>query len=81
MITAHKADDVYKGFRNSLHTNAGLQEFRRRQSTFNFGKSKVSKWTKVKAAFKWEKVNLSSTPIAIRERFPMPTNNNADLIK
>ncbi|XP_055902825.1 uncharacterized protein LOC129938998 [Eupeodes corollae] len=30
----------------------------RRQSVFTEGKSKVSKWTKVKAAFKWEKANV-----------------------
>ncbi|XP_055849624.1 uncharacterized protein LOC129914407 [Episyrphus balteatus] len=30
----------------------------RRQSAFTEGKSKVSKWTKVKAAFKWEKANV-----------------------
>lgn len=30
----------------------------RRQSTYSDNKSKVSKWTKVKAAFKWERANV-----------------------
>ena len=30
----------------------------RRQSVFSEGKAKVSKWTKVKAAFKWERANV-----------------------
>lgn len=32
----------------------------RRQSGINDAKAKVSKWTKVKAAFKWERANVSS---------------------
>ncbi|XP_017848978.1 uncharacterized protein LOC108604159 isoform X2 [Drosophila busckii] len=38
----------------------------RRQSTYSDNKSKVSKWTKVKAAFKWERANVppSSAPEA-----------------
>lgn len=33
----------------------------RRQSTYSDNKSKVSKWTKVKAAFKWERANVPPT--------------------
>lgn len=32
----------------------------RRQSAINDIKAKVSKWTKVKAAFKWERANVTS---------------------
>lgn len=32
----------------------------RRQSAITDIKAKVSKWTKVKAAFKWERANVSS---------------------
>lgn len=32
----------------------------RRQSALTDVKAKVSKWTKVKAAFKWERANVSS---------------------
>lgn len=34
----------------------------RRQSTFSEGKAKISKWTKVKAAFKWERANVPVLP-------------------
>ncbi|XP_022224907.2 uncharacterized protein LOC111075742 [Drosophila obscura] len=36
----------------------------RRQSTYSDNKSKVSKWTKVKAAFKWERANVPPTGAA-----------------
>lgn len=86
MMPAQKADELYEEFRNSVSTNhADLQQFLRRQSAYKLGKSKVSKWTKVKAAFKWEKVNLSPTSIAVRKSFPLSTNTNTntntDLIK
>ncbi|XP_030375874.1 uncharacterized protein LOC115625108 isoform X2 [Scaptodrosophila lebanonensis] len=41
----------------------------RRQSTYSDNKSKVSKWTKVKAAFKWERANV-----------PPPNPNDPDVL-
>ncbi|XP_011191751.2 uncharacterized protein LOC105218093 [Zeugodacus cucurbitae] len=39
-------------------SSSALPHMLRRQSTYSEGKSKVSKWTKVKAAFKWERANV-----------------------
>ncbi|XP_032592946.1 uncharacterized protein LOC6563949 isoform X2 [Drosophila grimshawi] len=36
----------------------------RRQSTYSDNKSKVSKWTKVKAAFKWERANVPPATVS-----------------
>ncbi|XP_037949497.1 uncharacterized protein LOC119680645 [Teleopsis dalmanni] len=47
------------------------QRLLRRQSTYSDGKSKVSKWTKVKAAFKWERANVP----ALMESNKESTNN------
>lgn len=47
------------GITGSRSNTGGMQYLLRRQSTYSDGsKSKVSKWTKVKAAFKWEKANV-----------------------
>ncbi|XP_067619491.1 uncharacterized protein [Eurosta solidaginis] len=39
-------------------SSSAIPQMMRRQSTYSEGKSKVSKWTKVKAAFKWERANV-----------------------
>ncbi|XP_075148332.1 uncharacterized protein LOC142222202 [Haematobia irritans] len=44
--------------RESSKSHGGIPQLLRRQSTYCDSKSKVSKWTKVKAAFKWEKANV-----------------------
>ncbi|XP_033232564.1 uncharacterized protein [Drosophila pseudoobscura] len=41
-----------------MKTNSSRPYLLRRQSTYSDNKSKVSKWTKVKAAFKWERANV-----------------------
>lgn len=60
----------------NFKSTAGESHLLRRQSTYSEGKSKVSKWTKVKAAFKWERANVP----ALNEQLPngiglMPVNH------
>lgn len=51
--------NVYlKGDRQMLKMSSSRPYLLRRQSTYSDNKSKVSKWTKVKAAFKWERANV-----------------------
>ncbi|XP_013116324.2 uncharacterized protein LOC106093733 isoform X1 [Stomoxys calcitrans] len=47
-----------KADREASKSHVGIPHLLRRQSTYCDSKSKVSKWTKVKAAFKWEKANV-----------------------
>ena len=47
----------------------------RRQSTYSDSKSKVSKWTKVKAAFKWEKANVPALMEGSRDSIGLTPNN------
>lgn len=48
----------------------------RRQSAISDFKPKVSKWTKVKAAFKWEKTSaLPANEIKSTEAMMIPVNN------
>uniref|UniRef100_A0A1A9WY55 Uncharacterized protein n=1 Tax=Glossina brevipalpis TaxID=37001 RepID=A0A1A9WY55_9MUSC len=56
--------------RESDKNNAVKQHLLRRQSTYGDSKSKVSKWTKVKAAFKWEKANVPVKVYAMYLRVP-----------
>lgn len=88
MMSAQKADDLYQDYRSSVPTNhMELQEMFRKHGNYKTGKSKVSKWTKVKAAFKWEKVNLQpptqhgTMTTTFRESLPLSTRSNSDLIK
>ncbi|KAH8384079.1 hypothetical protein KR009_012013 [Drosophila setifemur] len=51
----------------------------RRQSTYSDNKAKVSKWTKVKAAFKWERANVPpSGPGAPENSVLMPLNHEVE---
>ncbi|KAH8283940.1 hypothetical protein KR054_005497 [Drosophila jambulina] len=51
----------------------------RRQSTYSDNKAKVSKWTKVKAAFKWERANVPpSGPGALENNVLMPLNHEVE---
>ncbi|KPU80102.1 uncharacterized protein Dana_GF16676, isoform B [Drosophila ananassae] len=51
----------------------------RRQSTYSDNKAKVSKWTKVKAAFKWERANVPpSGPGAPENSILMPLNHEVE---
>lgn len=51
----------------------------RRQSTYCDNKAKVSKWTKVKAAFKWERANVPpSGPGAPENSILMPLNHEVE---
>uniref|UniRef100_A0A1B0BQ32 Uncharacterized protein n=1 Tax=Glossina palpalis gambiensis TaxID=67801 RepID=A0A1B0BQ32_9MUSC len=64
--------------RESDKNNAVKQHLLRRQSTYGDSKSKVSKWTKVKAAFKWEKANV---PIITEGTRDVLTPNNAEVAR
>ncbi|KAH8416686.1 hypothetical protein KR222_007070, partial [Zaprionus bogoriensis] len=46
----------------------------RRQSTYSDNKSKVSKWTKVKAAFKWERANVPPSSSSQEPGVLLPVN-------
>ncbi|KAH8276833.1 hypothetical protein KR026_001492 [Drosophila bipectinata] len=51
----------------------------RRQSTYSDNKAKVSKWTKVKAAFKWERANVPpSGPGGPENSILMPLNHEVE---
>ncbi|XP_037891798.1 uncharacterized protein LOC119638831 isoform X4 [Glossina fuscipes] len=64
--------------RESDKNNAVKQHLLRRQSTYGDSKSKVSKWTKVKAAFKWEKANV---PVITEGTRDVLTPNNAEVAR
>uniref|UniRef100_A0A1A9Z9N4 Uncharacterized protein n=1 Tax=Glossina pallidipes TaxID=7398 RepID=A0A1A9Z9N4_GLOPL len=64
--------------RESDKNNALKQHLLRRQSTYGDSKSKVSKWTKVKAAFKWEKANV---PVIAEGARDVLTPNNAEVAR
>lgn len=62
-----------RGDRDTTRCNAG--HLLRRQSTYSDSKSKVSKWTKVKAAFKWEKANVPALLEGSRDSIGLTPNN------
>ncbi|XP_053947188.1 uncharacterized protein LOC128855950 [Anastrepha ludens] len=59
-VAATSASTLYARADNERESksSSALPHMLRRQSTYSEGKSKVSKWTKVKAAFKWERANV-----------------------
>ncbi|KAM7359709.1 uncharacterized protein ACRADG_000985 isoform 1-T3 [Cochliomyia hominivorax] len=59
--------------RDNVKSNAG--HLLRRQSTYSDSKSKVSKWTKVKAAFKWERANVPALIEGSRDSIGLTPNN------
>ncbi|XP_073815675.1 uncharacterized protein isoform X2 [Musca autumnalis] len=64
--------------REAYKSHGGIPQLLRRQSTYCDSKSKVSKWTKVKAAFKWEKANVPIMYETNRDGTPVglqPNNN------
>lgn len=63
-----------RGDRDASKSNAG--HLLRRQSTYSDSKSKVSKWTKVKAAFKWERANVPALIEGSRDSIGLTPNNN-----
>ncbi|XP_065371499.1 uncharacterized protein LOC135963522 [Calliphora vicina] len=62
-----------RGERDASKSNAG--HLLRRQSTYSDSKSKVSKWTKVKAAFKWERANVPAFIECSRDGIGLTPNN------
>ncbi|XP_037821990.1 uncharacterized protein LOC119610721 isoform X2 [Lucilia sericata] len=62
-----------RGDRDTSKSNAG--HLLRRQSTYSDSKSKVSKWTKVKAAFKWERANVPALLEGSRDSIGLTPNN------
>ncbi|KMZ04921.1 uncharacterized protein LOC6728952 isoform X2 [Drosophila simulans] len=68
-----------KGDRPSLKLSSSRPYILRRQSTYSDNKAKVSKWTKVKAAFKWERANVPpSGPGAPENHVLMPLNHEVE---
>ncbi|XP_032577171.1 uncharacterized protein LOC6607289 isoform X2 [Drosophila sechellia] len=68
-----------KGDRPSLKLSYSRPYILRRQSTYSDNKAKVSKWTKVKAAFKWERANVPpSGPGAPENHVLMPLNHEVE---
>jgi len=68
-----------KGDRPSLKLSSSRPYILRRQSTYSDNKAKVSKWTKVKAAFKWERANVPpSGPGALENHVLMPLNHEVE---
>ncbi|XP_065721264.2 uncharacterized protein [Drosophila suzukii] len=68
-----------KGDRPGLKLSASKPYLLRRQSTYSDNKAKVSKWTKVKAAFKWERANVPpSGPGAPETNVLMPLNHEVE---
>ncbi|BFF91129.1 uncharacterized protein DMAD_09485 [Drosophila madeirensis] len=76
-------DDInmfMKGER-TIKANSSRPYLLRRQSTYSDNKSKVSKWTKVKAAFKWERANVppsSGSTGAPETSILVPLNNEVE---
>lgn len=68
--------------REASKSHGGIPQLLRRQSTYCDSKSKVSKWTKVKAAFKWEKANVPIMYEAHRDGSNVGlTPNNTELAR
>ncbi|XP_016961145.1 uncharacterized protein LOC108031888 isoform X2 [Drosophila biarmipes] len=68
-----------KGDRPGLKLSASRPYLLRRQSTYSDNKAKVSKWTKVKAAFKWERANVPpSGPGGPENSILMPLNHEVE---
>ncbi|XP_017055680.1 uncharacterized protein LOC108097704 isoform X2 [Drosophila ficusphila] len=68
-----------KGDRPSIKLSSSRPYLLRRQSTYSDNKAKVSKWTKVKAAFKWERANVPpSGPGAPETHVLMPLNHEVE---
>ncbi|XP_017124065.1 uncharacterized protein LOC108143972 isoform X1 [Drosophila elegans] len=68
-----------KGERPGLKLSSSRPYLLRRQSTYSDNKAKVSKWTKVKAAFKWERANVPpSGPGAPETSVLMPLNHEVE---
>ncbi|KAH8356083.1 hypothetical protein KR200_010024 [Drosophila serrata] len=64
---------------SKLSTSSSRPYLLRRQSTYSDNKAKVSKWTKVKAAFKWERANVPpSGPGAPENSVLMPLNHEVE---
>ncbi|XP_023034219.1 uncharacterized protein LOC6648056 isoform X2 [Drosophila willistoni] len=61
-----------------LKTSLSRPYLLRRQSTYSDNKSKVSKWTKVKAAFKWERANVPPSGSAQESNVLLPVNNEVE---
>ncbi|XP_062555963.1 uncharacterized protein LOC134220820 isoform X2 [Armigeres subalbatus] len=74
-------NDEISGFYQSMSMNSSKESGRnyplRRQSAISDFKPKVSKWTKVKAAFKWEKTSAlpAASEIKASEAMMIPVNN------
>ncbi|XP_017073575.2 uncharacterized protein LOC108109526 isoform X1 [Drosophila eugracilis] len=68
-----------KSDRPGLKLSSSRPYLLRRQSTYSDNKAKVSKWTKVKAAFKWERANVPpSGPGAPETHILMPINHEVE---
>ncbi|XP_016987087.2 uncharacterized protein LOC108050101 isoform X1 [Drosophila rhopaloa] len=68
-----------KGERPGLKLSSSRPYLLRRQSTYSDNKAKVSKWTKVKAAFKWERANVPPAgPGAPETSVLMPLNHEVE---
>ncbi|KAL9693135.1 hypothetical protein quinque_012420 [Culex quinquefasciatus] len=65
------------GSKEACATGSGRNYPLRRQSAISDFKPKVSKWTKVKAAFKWEKTSAlpASSELKTTEAMMIPVNN------
>lgn len=65
------------GSKEGCATGSGRNYPLRRQSAISDFKPKVSKWTKVKAAFKWEKTSAlpASSELKTTEAMMIPVNN------